>query len=402
MIRFQPDSLLQGLTRYFDMAAPDANVYVEIAAPDIRFAAIALLALAAAAFFAARRRLGPGWEPTLALLLVLFGSTAIWLYTTGNGRYFMPMIVCAGPIAVGLLCLLPITRGFKALLALLLVAGQAFVLAQQPPWNSWTLLHWDKAPYFAVNLGPEETQAPPTTYASLSFITYSLIAPQFPAQSRWINLPAGSGTPRDEQWIASYLREAAAAGPVKLLAPSLPWATQADGQPTPAIIEAFDKLIARRNLRITGACRHLVSPGLVRIADREKSTDATGAKQPPLGFWSCPVAYDPQTVQELRQETPPEDVQAVFRKLGDLCPRFFPHHESSILHLPEGWTRHYAASETRVYVMDSGEVWYKFWRSFNPEFVGRADALLAGKVALDCGRIRGSDGAWNTGSTKQP
>ena len=402
MIRFQPDSLLQGFLRYFDMVAPDANVYVEIAAPDLRFAAIALLALAAAAVLAARRRLGPGLQPTLALLLVLFGSTAIWLYTTGNGRYFIPLIVCAGPIAVALLCLLPITRGLKALLALLLVAGQAFVVAQQPPWDSWTLLHWDRSSYFELQLGPEETQGPPTTYATLSFISYSLIAPQFPPQSRWINLPAGSATPRDEAWIASYLRAAAAAGPLRVLAPSLPWATQADGQPTPAIIEAFDKLLAKRDLRIRGACRQLVSPGLVRVTNRERRPEPGAAKQPPLGFWSCPAVYEPQTEKEVRREATPEGVSAVFRKLGDLCPRFFPAYESSILHLPDGWTRHYAASETRVYVLDNGEVWYKFWRALNPEFVGRADALVAGKVAVDCGRIRGSDGAWNTGSTKQP
>ncbi|MDB5860471.1 MAG: hypothetical protein JWQ76_4160 [Ramlibacter sp.] len=398
MIRFQPDSLLQAFTRFFDMAAPDANIYVEIAAPDIRFAAIALLAIAALAALVLRRRLGPGLQPTLALLLVLFGSTAIWLYTTGNGRYFMPLIVCAGPLAVALICLLPLTRGFKATLAVLLVAGQAFVLAQQPPWDSWTLLHWDKAPYFALNLGPEETEAPPTTYASMSFISYSLIAPQFPANARWINLPANGGTARDEAWITAFLRDAAATGPLKVLAPSLPWATQADGQPTPAIIDAFNKLIGNRNLKIQGACRHIVSPGLVRIADRERRKDEKASSQPPLGFWSCPVVYEIRPSEQVRQATPPEAVERAFQKLGELCPRFFPGAEHSILHLPEGWTRHYAASETRVYVMDNGEVWYKFWRSFNPVFVGRMDAVLTGKIEVDCSKVRGSDGAWNTGS----
>ena len=398
MIRFQPDTLPQAFSRFFDMAAPDANVYVEIAAPDIRFAAIVLLALAALVVVLLRRRLGAGLQPTLALLLVLFGSTGLWLYTTGNGRYFIPMLVCAGPLAVALICLLPLTRSLKASLALLLVAGQGFVLTQQPPWDSWSLLHWDRAPYFALQLGREETQAPPTTYATLSFLTYSLIAPQFPANARWINLPASSGTERDEAWIAAFLRKAAADGPVKVLMPSLPWATQPDGQPTAEIMEAFNKLAARRNLKLQGACRHLVSPGLLRIADRQKADSEKAGALPPLGFWSCPAVYEVRPVEQERKEVPPEAVRRSFAKLGELCPRFFPASENSILHLPQGWTRQYQSSETRAYVLDNGQVWYKFWRSFNPVFVGSTDDLLAGKATVDCAHIRGSDGAWSTGA----
>jgi hypothetical protein len=397
MIRFQPDSLLQAFTRFFDMAAPDANVYVEIAAPDIRFAAIVILAVAALVAWLLRRRLGAGLQATAALLLVVLGSAAIWLYTTGNGRYFMPLLVCAGPLAVALICLLPITRGFKATLALLLVAGQAFVISQQPPWDSWTLLHWDKAPYFAINLGPEETQAPPTTYATMSFITYSLIAPQFPANSRWINLPANALTDRDEERTKSFLRESFAKGPVKVIAPSLPWAAEPDGQPTPAILQAFNRLVSHRDLQIHGPCHHIVSPGLVRMGDRENHQGDGSPAAQPLGFWSCPAVYHALTAEERRQEQPPEDVERAFQKLGELCPRFFPAGEKVTLHLPDGWTRRYGVSETRVYVLDNGEVWYKFWRSLNPVLVGRLEAVLAGKVELDCTKLRGSDGAWKTG-----
>lgn len=397
MIRFQPDSLLQAFTRFFDMAAPDANVYVEIPAPDIRFAAIVILAIAALAVLVLRRRLGAGLQATGALLLVVLGSAAIWLYTTGNGRYFMPLLICAGPLAVALICLLPLTRGFKAVLALLLVAGQAFVISQQPPWDSWSLLHWDKAPYFALNLGPEEKEGPPTTYATMSFLTYSLIAPQFPANARWINLPANALTDRDEERTKSFLIQAFAKGPVKVLAPSLPWAAQPDGQPTPEILKAFNQLVMHRDLQIHGPCRHIVSPGLIRMSDRERLQGDGPAPSLPLGFWSCPAVYHALTADERRQVRPPEAVERAFQKLGELCPRFFPAGEQNAVRLPDGWTRRYGVSETRVYVLDSGEVWYKFWRSLNPVLVGRLDAVLSGKVELDCSKLRGSDGAWNTG-----
>jgi hypothetical protein len=375
------------------MAAPDANVYVEIPAPDIRFAAILVLAAVALLLW---RRLGAGRSPTFAMLAVLLLSAAIWLSTTGNGRYFMPLLVAAGPIAIALVCVLPATRALKAALAALLVAGQAFVLMEQPPWNSWTLLQWKRAPYFDVRLGPEETRGPPTTYASMSMISYSLIAPQFPEASRWINLVASSGTPRDHAMTDAFLRKAAAEGPIKVIAPSLPWASLPDGRPNAEILGVFNALVARRNLRIPGSCRHVASPGLIRMAEEEKRGDPEAELQ--LGFWICPAVYEPGLAEKIPEKTPPPEVMQVFDRLAQLCPRFFPDGEKSLVRLPDGWTRHYAVSETRVYILDSGRVWYQFWRSLNPVSVGLVPDVISGKARVDCSAIRGSDGAWRTGS----
>ena len=45
MIRFLPDTWRDAILRPIAMAAPDAGVYVEIMAPDIRFSVIAILIL---------------------------------------------------------------------------------------------------------------------------------------------------------------------------------------------------------------------------------------------------------------------------------------------------------------------------------------------------------------------
>jgi hypothetical protein len=385
MMRFQPDTVGQALMRFFDMAAPDANIYLEIPAPDIRFAAIAVLALAAALVW---RKLPPERTAVFALVATLIVSSAIWLATTGNGRYFMAMLVCAGPLAIALVCLLPVTRGFKALLALLLVSGQAFVLAQQPPWGSWSMLQWKKGSYFTVELGPEQTNAPATTYASLSLLTYSLIAPQFPPESRWVNLY----TTGDDQRTDAFLRRAAAQGPVRLLAPSMAWASEPDGRPSPEMVKALDRLAARRNLRIEGRCNYINSPGLVQMAEAQGKTDT-----PRLGFWTCPVVYQAGLAQEAEPGTPPSEVVQAFARLGELCPRFFPPAEGSLRRLHDGWVRNYSASQTRAYVIDNGEVWYHFWRALNPVLVGKTSDLLAGEVQLDCLGVR-NDGAWRTGA----
>ncbi|MBK6005762.1 hypothetical protein JJB11_06610 [Ramlibacter ginsenosidimutans] len=389
MIRFEPDSLTQALTRFFDMAAPDANVYVEIPAPDVRLAAVLFLAAAALVMW---RRLGPGRRPTFAMLLVLLVSTWAWLTTSGNGRYFIPLLVCAGPIAIGLLCALPLTRTMKASIAFGLVVAQLFVLTQQPPWGTWSWADWQEAPYFSVELGREETQAPATTYVTISPISYSLIAPQFPANSRWVNITSADATSHDSRWLDEYLTRAARAGPVRLLAPSLPPATLADGKPEQAVPEAFDKMIAQRHLRISGDCHLIRSLGQTRLEGR----DHPGPAARPVGFWSCPLAYVPTLPDAARPAPIPAEVERAFQRLSVLCPRFFPSWEKSTLRVVDGWERHFSESDSRVYVLDNGQVWYKFWRALNPVLLGTREELVEAKRTLDCSMLR-SDGAWQTG-----
>jgi hypothetical protein len=373
------------------MAAPDANVYIEIPAPDIRFAALLILALVGLLLW---RRLGAGRNATFAAVAVLLVSAAIWLATTGNGRYFMAMLVAAGPITIALICLLPIPRRFKGLMAVLLVAGQAFVLSQQPPWSTWTVIHWGKEPYFAVSLTPEDQQGGPVTYASISLLTYSLVAPQFPQQTRWINLHAQGGTPRDAEWADSFLRRGAQEGQLRLFAPSVGAAAGPDGLPIPEMLQALDRLISDRQLRIAGRCRYLDSPGLARMVERERRSDPTSPVR--VGFWTCPLAYVPGLAQAKRQEDPPPTVARSLARLSELCPRFFPPGDKHLRRLHDGWLRNYS-SQTKAYVLDNGEVWYHFWRALNPVRIGKTADVIAGDVQIDCLGVR-NDGAWRTGA----
>lgn len=393
MIRFQPDTLLEAFTRFFDMAAPDANVYIEVPAPDVRMGALALLALAAVLCW---RWLRGRRTPTFAMLAVLLVSTAIWLPTTGNGRYFLPMLVCAGPIAIGLLCLLPLKREWKALLGVSLASVQVFVLTQQSPWHSWEWVDWTEAPYFAIDMKAVDTGGAPTTYATISTISYSLVAPQFPANSRWISLSSAGATPRDDAVARDFLRRAAAEGPVRLLAPAIPGATLPDGRPNEAAITGLDQLISPRNLRIAGQCHMIHSVGMEKMQGIKKSSIRAAAAAP-VGFWSCPLAYAEDGKGVARQPDPPKQVLDALRQMGQLCPRFFPMTDENLLRLPDGWVKHYG-SDARIYVMDNDQVWYKFWRSLNPVFVGRMTDVAAGNAKLDCSAIRGDDRPWRTGA----
>jgi hypothetical protein len=62
--------------------------------------------------------------------------------------------------------------------------------------------------------------------------------------------------------------------------------------------------------------------------------------------------------------------------------------------LSDGWLKHYD-TDTTVYVLDDGTAMYKYWRSINPVVIGKREDLLAGRVTIDCSKIRA--GNWRRG-----
>ncbi|MBK9986612.1 MAG: hypothetical protein IPP21_06485 [Betaproteobacteria bacterium] len=64
-----------------------------------------------------------------ALFLLIFAAFVPWLMTTGNGRYFMPVLLLIGPVCIGLICRLPVTKGMKGAMALIVFSIQAVALA---------------------------------------------------------------------------------------------------------------------------------------------------------------------------------------------------------------------------------------------------------------------------------
>ena len=383
MIRFEPDTVTEGLLRFFAMAAPDSNVYVEIAAPDIRFAAVAFLCVAVFCF---RRRITVNPRPALALLALLLVSVAPWLLTSGNGRYYIPMLLCAGPLAVALVYLLPLTRAFRALLAVTVLALQFFVVAMTPPWDSWAWLPWEEAPYFQVDVPNSLASTPPTTYVTLTSISYSLIAPRFPAGSRWVNIALVGAVGRDAMWVQDFLQ--AAPGRIMLIVPSLRGGLGPNGATNPNVRGALDLALRSQRLALDGGtCELLRSRGMEAIISKRKPEGDTESS----GFWVCPLRYPVAAAVEQVKPVSPK-VEAVFARIERLCPRFFPPGSSETLHIRGGALRRYAESDMKLYVLDDGMVMYKFWRTLNAAQIGTVDGVLTGKDVVDCKNIRGRGG----------
>ena len=384
MIRFQPDDWVDVVMRPFDMVSPQGNMYVEIVAPDIRLAATVVLGLAA--LFAWRRVRAPR-GPVFTLLALVIVAMVPWLSTTGNGRYFLPFLVLLGPLSIGLVRLLPATGQFRLTLAGLLLAVQCFLLAQATPWDSWSFAPWRAAPYFALETPLPATEA---TYVTLSTISYSLIAPQFPPQVGWVNLAVGFSRERETAALRQMLT---GSRPLILVAPSIPSQTLGDGQPTSAVREAFAGLMVDYGLSVAPdtRCTLLRSRGLAAVTLRADPTDAEATM---IGFWMCPLRHDPAAVKP-RAAPERKRVDAVFEAVERLCPRFFPPGQAGTLRIVDGYLRQYLNADTKLYIFDSGQVFYKFWRSVNPEMIGTQAQVLAGQVRIDCTRIRAPN--WRKG-----
>ena len=125
------------------MAAPDAGVYAEIIAPDLRFAfALALIGVWVALYRRAMWRL----SPTLVLLGFTSLAFASWLATSGNGRYFIPILLVVGPLCVALAHQMPWSCWMRLSIVFLMVGLQGLAIYEASPFQTWALHKWAEPP----------------------------------------------------------------------------------------------------------------------------------------------------------------------------------------------------------------------------------------------------------------
>ena len=393
MVRFQPDSWREALLRPIAMASPDAGVYVEIMAPDFRyaFALVLLVALLLLHRRTRNREANAGARPTLVLCAGLAIAFVPWIATSANGRYFIPGLLLAGPVCVGLARLLPTTRGFRLAAVLGMVGLQVFAVQQSAPWKVWGLAEWRQAPYFAVDV-PADLRATPATFVTMSAISYSLVAPQFDPRSRWINVheaPAPARGAPDSHRTEDFLARAAP-GTILLFVPMVPGTETTARLPNDQVLAVIDDQLRpyRLGLAQPRSCRILPSRGLASMTLKPQDLDDP-AKASNFGFWICTLAR----IDEASPRRPigPGRYDAVFRKLEMQCPRMFSG-ASGTLPIPGGEVRSYLSAEMKAYVLDGGDVFYKYYRAFNPVRIGSAQDVLADKARVDCGNIRGRSG----------
>jgi hypothetical protein len=361
MLRFIPDTWLGVLLRPLLLADPVAGLYVEIHAPDWRFALLTLALLIAALAHHKRTVLdGPQWRALIGLMVCFY----LWTLVSGNGRYYFWGLLLVGPLVVVAVRRLPATLAMRntAILAALALQGWAVWMTYEP--NVWALRPWAQGP--GLELSSHKLAERPAVFVTVGAISHSVLVPLMHPQSRWTNI-AGQQDMRPGTREFGQLHA--------LLADPLPkygviraarLVMTDDRQPTEAAWAVIRRAFERQGLAPTAAPCIFLRVKLGGLPFELRTLQANER-----GFWFC----------ELTPSGPPRDAGAdqhpiapelddVFARLEKHCPRFFPAGNALTRAGDEGVVRQYSQSDTTVSINQAGAVSFKNMRALNPTSAG--------------------------------
>lgn len=378
MERFRPDSLWDALLRPFLMADPTSFLYVEIMAPDWRFAAITMLG-----FFGLLLRKRSAalssvqWRVVVVLIVVFY----VWTFTSGNGRYFLPGLLLAGPVLVLFMRNLPVTRSMRAFVLLLVVGFHLMAIVEFHHDDPWRVSEWYEGP--AINLAPSPLRDEPAVFLKVSVNAFSAVTPHFHPDSRWVRL--GVHLRRDlgsyehrrlSEMFASKLKKYA-------FVPMSPDNTTPSGQPIPDIRGAMANVVAPYGFALADTTCDIIN---VSAPGPGREARLGGA----AGFWLCPVdrVGDIAQVSSLRL-TIPQSHQAVFERFEQECPRFFSPGGGIDTHFENATGRYYPGTDTGLQISSKGVVSYRHLRSLNFTTVATSEQILQHKIEVPCRRLVG-------------
>lgn len=409
MIRFSPDSWLEAVLRPVAMALPQSWIYTEIIAPDMRFLILIVLAVISILARFMIRSAKPMEVRARILVLVVLFSFPLWLTIGwGNGRYYMPIILLVGVVVVAVWHSLPLRWSTKwAMMAVFLVM-QFAALSANPPWRSFQSLEWVRwggYDYFDLDTS-EIANNHGVTYVTLPGQSYSLVAPQFPEDARWINLTSFQGGDflnAKNPVVKEVKRRLQSAADLRLFVRSSPrHANPVSGLPSDEARRVLDEYVQAFGMRLSlrEACKLLPSVAMqsmdsVTVISSSGASDSGGSMKAHAGFWVCPMEWAPaNNPSNLSNGVDIERrVDHAFRKLESLCPRLFPSGQDFYRRTDYGYQRGYPASESSMAYVRARDLFYlKMERAMNPQLIGSTSEILAPGFKLDCGGFVGREG----------
>jgi hypothetical protein len=332
---------------------------------------------------------------TAVIPLTIFGAVvfALWIATSGNGRYFLPGLILIGPLLVGWLHKASLSRSMRLTLSGLMLVVQGWAVWQTEPWDAWSQTAWMAPTGFQIATD-ERARTEPATYVTLTSPTYSIIAPQFSHQARWINLDAlqGQRQPADEEKIRSLFSSSPL---IRLVTPVE--SPQAQSVSDEALVSAFNRRLQTEGLSIARAsdCRVVLSTSMRPRVPTRLVREHDVIELGPIGFWVCSLNYEASTARPPSKM--PEPLASLVAQIEQACPRFFPPGRGQSTVLQDMTIVNYPSSDMKLYVQNSGEVSYLYYRALNPVRIA-SNGLMRGDTKVWCENIQGRSGIpWTRG-----
>lgn len=380
-LRFVPETFGQAVSRLWELGKLSTFVSYESFLPDLRPGIAAAAAVIAALLIAARggwRRLAtsaawrsPGAQ--LALLMVL--SYVLWIRSSGNARYGMPLFVVLGIALVRAVQLcLPIKPAKVLLLTALLLQGGYYASGGEYRFLGTP---WDSGPYLDYRV-PARLQQQPFLHLTLGTQTNASIALFLDPRGALAN-PIGQFSLPTDGPLGERLEALLARwhGRTRFLLPT-PHAT--DPVDVQHAHEGATRLLYRLGLDIDwGDCEIIeLVPSRSALKDDPERSSATSIQR----LSSCAAIDRPQRDPVIDAQRAEAD--RVFAILEAACPKLFSPTPFSSEHGNGLWQRHYANTEALLSVSVTQGVSYAHFRSINLASFGSIDDVLQHRRSITC------------------
>jgi hypothetical protein len=376
-IRFSSPNFIDWLTLPFQMIQHRSWIYYEVAAPDWRFALCVVLSIALCISLLLKKTKF-SWHTTFTLTSqqLAFASFFIigymlWILTSSNARYGLPLMLLIGPACVYLVRhVIPCDFIGKSII-IIVAAIQTFVIIQvgSPRWaaTDWTM-KWME---YSV---PDNLKTRSFGYLTLGTNSNGSLLPFLHPDSRFLNLtglyvldPNGPGAHRVQQFIKKH------DGKLRMLAQLPRRSAKQKETISPNWLIRLDVQLAPWNLSIDKTDCEV-------ILDGSDSIKIAGVGSG--GILTCKVTHGNSGKPQLESER--RFVDAAMRAAEMHCPHLFrPAGVYSVKQVTM-WTRRYFDTDIVLYSL-KGRLAYSRY-DFGPWDVdiGELTALANGTTRPNC------------------
>ena len=374
-LRFVPPTFGGAVSRLWELAQLSSFVSFEAFLPDVRFLLAAIAGLAAMLVLAWRggwRRAATldAWRsPGVQLALVLVLNYAMWIRTSGNARYGLPMFMLVGIGLVRAVQLALPLRAAKVVLLTALVLQVAYYAGDGA--YRFKISRWDSGPYLEYRV-PPRLREQPFLHLSIGSQSDAAIAlfldPRGALANTTGQLPLPLDGPLGERLQALLAKWH---GRTRVLMPA---AHPANAREVQQVHDGVRALLYRLKIDVDWQDCETV--------ERIEARSDPASNHPLL---SCAVVDRPQ--RDPVTEAQLADANRVFAIMEAACPAVFSPTPLASEHVKGLWQRQYANTEATLSVSVTDGVYFTHFRTINATSFGSIDDVLQHRNPITCPRL---------------
>ncbi len=368
-LRFLPQTLVDWLWRPFEMAELRKFTAAEMFAPDLRPAALVVLTVLALPLMVWRRAAWSWRGPVVQLAVFTLVAYCLWMQSSGNSRYAMPLLAAAAVLLVAVAKFALPRSAARIALGTLLLLHSANFWAEGDHRLAGSA--WSTGPYLDIDV-PQRLREVPFLHLSIGIQSLAALAPSLHPDGRLINVvgqmslptvgPLGEAlTNRLERWRGRtrYL----------LTYEGKHW-NKDIGPPEKTRLRA-ERIVEHLPLSIDWSDCESITIALTYRADPEQ-----------VLVLSCgAVVAAPASEARLSERS---RADRMFKMIERQCPRLYGPSPFVTNAGDRAWLRHYANSDLRVMINAEDEVLVSHFRSTQVVLLGKVDDILSGKGKDPC------------------